>query len=55
MKLPKVKNWKTSFFGFSAIVSGAALIIKGDVIGGITAIATGLGLSAAKDYDKTGL
>jgi hypothetical protein len=55
MKLPKVKNWKTTFFGFSAVISGAALIIKGDILGGITAIATGLGLTAAKDFDKTGL
>jgi len=50
-----LKNWKTTFFGFATIVGGVAAIIKGDLISGITAIGAGLGLGAAKDFDKTGL
>ena len=49
------KNWKTTFFGLASIVSGVALILKGQMIEGVTAITTGLGLGVAKDYDKTGL
>lgn len=55
MKLKKPRNWKTMFFGAASIISGIALIIKGQMIEGITAISTGLGLGVAKDYDKTGL
>lgn len=50
-----LKNWKTTLAGLAAIVTGAALIAKGQLIEGIAAITTGLGLSAAKDFDKTGL
>lgn len=50
-----IKNWKTTFFGFATIVGGVAAILKGDIVTGITTIGAGLGLSAAKDYDKTGL
>ena len=49
------KNWKTTFFGFATIIGGVAAILKGDLVSGITAIGAGLGLSAAKDFDKTGL
>jgi hypothetical protein len=55
MKIKKPKNWKTTFFGFSAVLSGIAMIIKGQPAEGIAAILSGLGLAAAKDYDKTGL
>ena len=50
-----IKNWKTTFFGFATIVGGVAAILKGDLVTGITTIGAGLGLAAAKDYDKTGI
>lgn len=50
-----LKNWKTSLFGIGAIITGVATILKGDIIGGITAILGGLGLVAAKDATNNGL
>jgi len=47
------KNWKTSLAGFGAIVTGVATILKGDVVGGVTAVITGVGLIGAKDYDQS--
>lgn len=55
MKISKPRNWKTTFFGFTSVVTGIALILKGSIVEGITAITTGLGLTVAKDFDKTGL
>lgn len=55
MKLKKPRNWKTTFFGLTTVLSGIALIIKGHTIEGLTAITSGLGLGVAKDFDKTGL
>jgi drug/metabolite transporter (DMT)-like permease len=55
MKIKKLRNWKTTFFGIATIFSGVALIIKGQLVEGITAITTGLGLGVAKDFDKTGI
>jgi len=49
----KPKNWKTTFFGIASVISGVALILKGNLIEGVTAITAGLGLSAAKDFDAT--
>ena len=49
------KNWKTTFFGFATIVGGIAAIVTGDLVTGITTIGAGLGLTAAKDLDQTGL
>jgi hypothetical protein len=49
------KNWKTSLFGIGAIITGVATILKGDIIGGITAILGGLGLVSAKDATNNGL
>lgn len=46
------KNWKTSLAGLGAIVSGIATVLKGDIVGGVTAVITGVGLIGAKDYDK---
>lgn len=43
------KNWKTSLFGLGALITGVTQILKGDTVGGITAIITGLGLFHAKD------
>jgi len=51
MKRPK--NWKTTFFGVVTVLSGVALILKGDYTAGVTAISTGLGLGLAKDHDTT--
>ena len=46
------RNWKTSFFGISTLISGIATIIKGDIQTGITLIITGGGLIFAKDHDN---
>lgn len=48
----KPRNWKTTFFGIASVVSGLALILKGQTIEGITAITAGLGLGVAKDHDN---
>lgn len=45
------KNWKTSLAGLGAIVTGIATVLKGDIVGGVTAVITGVGLIGAKDYD----
>ena len=50
--MKKPKNWKTTFFGIASIISGIALIMKGQTIEGITAITTGLGLGVAKDHNN---
>ena len=50
--MKKPKNWKTTFFGIASIISGVALIMKGQTIEGITAITTGLGLGVAKDHNN---
>jgi hypothetical protein len=44
-----LKNWKTSLFGLGAVITGIAQFVKGDVVGGITAIVSGVGLFHAKD------
>jgi len=49
--MKKPKNWKTTFFGLASVISGVALILKGQMIEGLTAITAGLGLGAAKDHD----
>lgn len=46
------KNWKTSLAGLGAIVTGIATVLKGDIVGGVTSVITGVGLIGAKDYDK---
>ena len=51
MMTKKPKNWKTTFFGLASLISGVALILKGQTIEGLTAITTGLGLGVAKDHD----
>lgn len=51
MKIKKPKNWKTTFFGIASVISGIAMILKGAVIEGVTAISAGLGLGAAKDAE----
>jgi hypothetical protein len=47
-----MRNLKTSFFGFSAIISGVGLILKHSVSEGVTAIISGIGLLFAKDHDN---
>jgi hypothetical protein len=46
------KNWKTTFFGISSIITGIATIIKGDIQTGISIIVAGAGLIFAKDHDS---
>lgn len=50
--MKKPKNWKTTFFGIASVISGVALIMKGQMIEGITAISAGLGLGVAKDHNN---
>lgn len=50
--MKKPKNWKTTFFGIASVISGLALVLKGQIVEGITAITAGLGLGAAKDFDN---
>ena len=49
MKFQKPKNWKTTFAGIAAVISGISLIITGQIVEGVSAIAAGIGLHAAKD------
>lgn len=44
-------NWKTTFFGVTTILSGVALILKGQPGEGIAVILGGLGLTVAQDHD----
>lgn len=44
-------NWKTTFFGITTILSGVALIMKGNAGEGIAVILGGLGLTVARDHD----
>ena len=46
------KNWKSTFFGITTVLSGAALILKGQPAEGIAIILSGLGLTVAKDHDQ---
>ena len=50
--MKKPKNWKTTFFGIASVISGLALVLKGQLVEGFTAITAGLGLGAAKDFDN---
>jgi hypothetical protein len=49
-----LKNWKTTLAGLGAIITGIATIVKGDIVSGVSAVITGIGLVGAKDYDVTG-
>jgi len=44
-------SWKTTLFGLTSLLTGVTLIIKGQMLEGITSIATGLGLTFAKDHN----
>lgn len=48
------KSWKTTLAGLGSVLTGTALIIKGDPVAGVSVILTGLGLIQAKDHDVTG-
>lgn len=47
-----LKNWKTTLFGISGILSGIVMIIKGDIPAGVIAIISGMGLNFSKDSDQ---
>lgn len=49
------KNWKTTIAGIATVATGVSLVVSGHLVEGISAILTGLGLTAAKDFDKTGV
>jgi len=46
------KNWKTTLFGFTTLLTGIKLILTGHQLEGISAIASGLGLHFAKDIQE---
>ena len=46
------KNWKTTLFGITSILTGIATIIKGDIQTGLSIIVAGAGLVFAKDHDS---
>jgi hypothetical protein len=48
----KKLNWKTSFFGITAILGGIAAILKGNTVEGVTVILSGMGLISAKDHNN---
>ena len=50
--MKKKFNWKTTLFGVSAILGGAAMIVKGNPSEGVMSIITGFGLLFAKDHDN---
>lgn len=43
------KNWKTTLFGFTTLLTGIKLFLTGHQIEGLSAIASGLGLHFASD------
>jgi hypothetical protein len=45
------KNFKTTLAGLGSVITGIVMIVKGNVIEGVTAITTGIGLVLAKDHD----
>lgn len=47
------KNWKTTLFGLTTLLTGIKLCLTGNIPEGISAIASGLGLHFAKDIDNT--
>lgn len=49
-----LKNWKTSLAGLGAILTGAAMIVKGNYVEGIASVSAGIGLLKAKDSNVTG-
>jgi len=46
------KNLKTTLAGLGSIITGVVMIVKGNVIEGVTAITTGIGLVLAKEKDN---
>ena len=46
------KNFKTTLAGLGSVITGIVMIVKGNVIEGVTAITTGIGLVLAKDHDN---
>lgn len=47
-----LKNWKTTFFGVTSILTGVKLLITGQTVEGISIILSGFGLAHAKDQDN---
>ena len=45
------KNWKTSLLGLRSIITGVALVLKGNQIEALSAISSGIGLLFSKDHN----
>ena len=46
-----ILNWKTTLAGLTTVLAGIVKIVNKDVVGGLTLVATGLGLVHSKDAD----
>jgi len=44
-----ITNWRTTFAGAAAVITGIVKIAAGDYVNGVTLLLTGLGLANAKD------
>lgn len=45
-------NWTTTLFGAGSVFTGLAMILKGEVQMGVTAVLCGIGLIFAKDFNN---
>lgn len=51
----KLKNWKTTVSGISAIITGlVSIVVQKNIVEGVSAIVAGVGLISAKDHNVTG-
>lgn len=46
-----ITNWKTTLAGLTTVLAGIVKIINKDLVGGVTLVATGLGLVHSKDAE----
>jgi hypothetical protein len=46
-----ILNWKTTLAGLTTVLAGIVKIVNKDVVGGLTLVATGLGLVHSKDVE----
>jgi hypothetical protein len=46
-----ILNWRTTLAGLTTVLAGIVKIVNKDVVGGLTLVATGLGLVHSKDAE----